>query len=154
MKGIILLKFYKERRYTIPSMVKYNPNINGSIGLSLAIAWFSLNEYAVSVPTLRQGAYDLLIDKYDGKILKVKVVTTIYKTPYGKYEANLQTLPGMRGKKVKFDSKLVDFLFIICSFREFYLIPSFEYLGSKKINPESYPSCKVDFFSGASHSGN
>lgn len=117
-------------------MENYNPNINGSKGLALAVAWFTLHDYAVSIPSLRQGAYDLLIDKYDGKILKVKVVTTIYKTPYGKYEANLQILPGARGKKVPFNPILVDYIFIVCGFSEFFLIPSFNYIGKKKINPE------------------
>lgn len=135
-------------------MEKYNPNINGNKGLTLAVAWFTLQDYAVSIPTLRQGAYDLLIDKYDGNILKVKVVTTTYKTPYGKYEANLQMLPGTRGKKVSFNPNLVDYLFIVCGFKDFYLIPSLEYIGKKKINPESYPTCKIDFFKGVSHSGN
>jgi len=127
-------------------MKPYNPNDNGRKGLALAIAWFTLKDYFVSVPFSRHGIYDLLVDKFDGKIKKIKVVTTNYKTPYGKFEANLQVSGGMAGYKItKFDSTLVDFIFIVCNFKEFYLIPSTEFSGTKKINPESYPTCRVDF---------
>lgn len=121
-----------------------NPNDQYNIGKALAISWFIKNNYHISLPLNCHLPYDLLIDKGDGSIKKVKVATTSYKNPHGNYDLNLRsTFCNFYGvsKVAKFNSLLTDYIFVDCDHKEFYFIPSSSILTSTKITL----SCFLDY---------
>ena len=54
-----------------------NSKQQGDIGVAMAIAYYTKNEYAVSVPMGDNTLYDLIVDKT--RLLRVQVKTTSYK---------------------------------------------------------------------------
>jgi len=103
-----------------------NTKKQGDVGLGLAIGWFSSLGHTVCVPLTDSQDYDLIVD-IDGKIHRVQVKTTTYKSEYGIFTTNLSVKGGNRtsvGKVKKFDSNKVDNVFIVTSDDEYYFIPA------------------------------
>ena len=103
------------------------PTAQGTIGVGIAIGYYSSHGYIVSVPLTDIQKYDLLIDNGDG-IKKVQVKTARRRIN-GKYEVELRTVcPKKTTKNIitKFDSSLVDYLFIALDDGRKYNIPCSE----------------------------
>ena len=125
-----------------------NSNDQFSIGKALAISWFVRNNYQISIPLNSDLPYDLLVDKGDGSIKKVKIGTTSYKNPHGNYDLNLKsTCCSFYGitKVTKFNSLLIDYIFVDCDHKEFYLIPSSSILTSTKITLSCFLDYKISW---------
>ena len=123
-----------------------NSNNQNYVGKSLAIAWFAKNHYQISLPLDVHLPYDLLVDKGDGLIKKVRVATTSYKNPYDNFEVSLRSMCANyygTPKITKFQPSLIDYLFVDCEHKEFYLIPSHQIYSNTKIVMTSYSQFKV-----------
>ena len=95
----------------------------GNSGLGIAIAYFTTNGYAVSIPLNDTQDYDLIIEK-EGVLKTVQVKSTGCKTKYGNYQVALKSCGGTKGKTYKtiVDTK-VDILFIATKELDLYIIP-------------------------------
>ena len=60
----------------------------GNTGLGIAIAYYSMNGYTVSIPLNDTQDYDLIVDK-NNILKKVQVKATSCKTRYNKYQLSL-----------------------------------------------------------------
>ena len=97
----------------------------GSVGLGAAIGYFCTKGITVSIPLIDNQDYDLIIDE-DNQLKKVQVKTTGRKAPSGNYEVQIKAVRSNKNlNKIKrFDSTLVDYLFVLCSDGTKYLFPS------------------------------
>lgn len=95
----------------------------GRSSLGIAIGYFSINGYTVSIPLNDTQDYDLIIEK-DGKIETVQVKSTDCKTKYGVYQVALKSCGGTKGKTYKtvINTK-VDKLVVITKELNIYIIP-------------------------------
>ena len=95
----------------------------GRSSLGIAIGYFSINGYTVSIPLNDTQDYDLIIEK-DGKIETVQVKSTDCKTKYGVYQVALKSCGGTKGKTYKtvINTK-VDKLVVITKELSIYVIP-------------------------------
>lgn len=103
-----------------------NSKKRGDAGVGSAIAWFTINNYTVSIPLTDSQDYDLIVEK-DNLLYKCQVKTTSYKKKNGIYAANLTVKGGNRsgsGKIKHFDKDKVDLLFVLTDSNVKYLIPS------------------------------
>jgi hypothetical protein len=103
------------------------PTSQGTLGVGIAIGYFSSQGYIVSVPLSDNQKYDLLVDSGDG-IKKVQVKTSSFKQN-GNYSVFLQTVcPKKTSKNVitRFDNTCVDYLFVVTEDGMFYNIPASE----------------------------
>lgn len=102
-----------------------NSKKQGDIGLGCAIGWFASKGYTVSIPLTDSQDYDLVVDI--DRLSKVQVKTTSYKKPSGYFEVGLRTLGGNQswnGVVKHFDPLKIDYLFVVTSEGECFLIPS------------------------------
>ena len=100
-----------------------NNKRQGNFGSGITIAYFTTNEYTVSIPLNDTQDYDLVIEKND--ILEtVQVKTTRCKTKYGNYQVALKSCGGTKGTAYKTvrDTK-VNLLFIVATDLSIYIIP-------------------------------
>lgn len=95
----------------------------GRSSLGIAIAYFSMHGYTVSIPLNDTQDYDLVIEK-DGILKTVQVKSTNCKTKYGNYQVALKSCGGTKGRTYKtiIDTK-VDLLFIATKELNLYIIP-------------------------------
>ena len=105
---------------------KINTRKQGDIGVAQAIFWYTKNGYQVSKPLTDSTRYDLIVDKH-GKLFRVEVKTTFYKSKYGIYVATLRTSGGNQSwnkisKKISKDD--ADLLFVSVCGIECYEIPT------------------------------
>ncbi len=102
-----------------------NSKKQGDLGLGKAIGYLTAHGYTVSLPLTDSQPYDLIVD-IDGKLNRVQVKTTAYKTPYGIFAANLSVKGGNRSyNTIKlFDKTKVEYVFVITSENDIYFIPS------------------------------
>ncbi|MBS5857401.1 MAG: hypothetical protein KIC60_02735 [Clostridium sp.] len=102
----------------------------GNSGLGIAIAYFSLNEYTVSIPLNDTQDYDIIVEK-NNIIKTVQVKFTSCKTKNNSFQVALQSCGGTKGKRYKtFIDTNVDYLFISNENLELYLIPK-EFIFNK-----------------------
>lgn len=95
----------------------------GRSSLGIAIGYFSVNGYTVSIPLNDTQDYDLVIEK-DGKLETVQVKSTDCKTKYGVYQVALKSCGGTKGKTYKtVVNTMVDKLVIITKELNIYIIP-------------------------------
>lgn len=95
----------------------------GRSSLGIAIGYFSVNGYTVSIPLNDTQDYDLVIEK-DGKLETVQVKSTDCKTKYGVYQVALKSCGGTKGKKYKtVVNTKVDKLVVITKELNIYIIP-------------------------------
>lgn len=102
-----------------------NSKKQGDAGLAIAIAYFAMRGYTVSIPLTDSQDYDLIVD--NGTVQKVQVKTTKSKQSSGNFEVGLRTLGGNQswnGVSKFFDATTVDLLFIVTSENQLYCIPS------------------------------
>lgn len=106
----------------------------GNSGLGMAIAYFSTNNYTVSIPLNDTQDYDLVIEK--NNILKtVQVKATGCKRKNGVYQVALKSCGGTKGKTYKtiIDTN-IDYVFILTENKEIYLIPKEEIQNRTSLN--------------------
>jgi hypothetical protein len=102
----------------------------GSIGLGIAIGYFSIKGYTVCVPLIDNQDYDLIVDK--NGLQKVQVKTTKYREKSNKaYTVQLKSVRPNKTKNniKKFDSSNVDLVFVVSEDNAQYLIPAKELDG-------------------------
>lgn len=97
----------------------------GNVGLGLAISWFCIQGWGVSIPLNDIHPYDLIVD--DGQLRKVQVRTTRHKRG-GSFKVNLRN--SHQNRIVPFNQEKVDFLFIVTETAKYY-IPA-EVIGKRK----------------------
>lgn len=132
------------------SLASYrNSKKQGDIGLVLAIAWFEINDYPVSIPLTDSQDYDLVIDM-SGALKKVQVRTTYNQQESGSYKVNLRVMGGNRsgtGKIKRFIDTDVDYLFIVVENGAKYFIPKSNITNKRAINvcnDREYEQYRVD----------
>lgn len=112
-----------------------NTKQQGDIGVAKAIYLYTAMGYAVSIPNTDNTKYDLIID--NGKLFRVQVKTTKYKTEFDIYQALLKTAGGNQSwnKTVsKLDSNNFDILFVLTEDGDAYEFPAEYVNGMSKIN--------------------
>lgn len=117
----------------------------GNFGLGMAIAYFTLNSYTVSIPLNDTQDYDLIVEK-NNIFQSVQVKTTGCKTKYGNYQVALKSCGGTKGKTYKtlIDTK-VDLLFAVATDMSMYLIPTNEIKNKSTLNLcKEYEKYRVD----------
>jgi hypothetical protein len=114
-----------------------NSKKQGDMGLGFAICYFVSKGYTTSLPLTDSQDYDLIVD-IDNKLCKVQVKTTSYKRSQkdcknSYWTINLSVKGGNRSYNTikKFDNLKVDYLFIITSEMDKYLIPCSELSNAK-----------------------
>jgi len=102
-----------------------SPTEQGTVGLGVAIGYFSSNGYKISIPLNDTQAYDLIVD--DGVLKRVQVKTTRYKRN-GKFIVELKTVCAVKSKNTirYFDSCLVEILFVLTNDGDVYCNPASE----------------------------
>jgi len=105
----------------------------GNTALGVAIAYFSSNDYTVSIPLNDTQNYDLIIEK-DNKLQTVQVKSSGCKNKFGNYQVALKSCGGTKGKKYKtFINTNVDLLFVFLQDSSIYLIPRNDIKNSSTI---------------------
>ena len=102
-----------------------NSKKQGDAGLGVAIGWFSVNGYGVSLPLTDSQDYDLIIDE-NSTLKKVQVKTTRYHEN-NIFKVQLAVKGGNKsgtGKIKKFDNSCIDYLFVLTDKNEKYLMPA------------------------------
>ena len=95
----------------------------GRLGLSMAINYFTIQGYTVSLPINDTQWYDLIVEK-QSKLYRVQVKGTSFKTKYGIYQVSLKSSGGTKGKIYKtVCSTDVELLFVVTKDLDKYLIP-------------------------------
>jgi len=112
-----------------------NTKKQGDIGLAVAIASLCKKNYTVCIPLTDSQDYDLVVE-IDNKLSKVQVKTTGVKSKYGIFKVTLKVCGGNKSRSnVKnLNRSLIDYLFILTSDGDEYLIPSENIGGTSGIN--------------------
>jgi hypothetical protein len=103
----------------------------------LAAAWFSLRGFTVAFP-VEQATYDLLVQSAE-EIKQVQVKTTTARADTG--EVNVGRRPyaaGNLGPRMPYDSKAIDYFFIVDGNYNMYLIPSQVIAGRVSLTLRTY----------------
>lgn len=110
--------------------------------MGIAISYFSLRGI-VSIP-LEPCEYNLIFD--DKTLSRIKVISCSYQTKYGIFAASIRTSGGNQpNSQIKeFDSSSCDFVFIVTSLLDMYLIPSNEIQAKRQISLNVYDQYKVN----------
>lgn len=116
----------------------------GNVGLGQAIAYFTSQNYAVSIPLNDTQWYDLIVEK-DGCFHSVQVKYTGAQKPNGNYECALRTVSGSsRATTYTVKDTPVEWLFIYCSDGTKYLIPTTDFENRNSITlGDKFKSYKV-----------
>ena len=106
----------------------------GNAGLAISIAYYGANGYTVCLPLNDTQDYDLIIER-DGRLQKVQVKFTSYKSKYGVFEVALRSRGGnaMETYKTVRDSN-ADILFVVTSDKTMYEIPVASILQSSSLS--------------------
>ena len=95
----------------------------GNCGLAMAINYFVINGYTVSIPLNDTQDYDLIIEKED-ELSRVQVKSTGFKTKYGIYQVSLKSMGGTKGKVYKtLVNTNVEYLFVLTEECGMYVFP-------------------------------
>lgn len=100
-------------------------SLQGNLGLSKAIDYFTSHNIVVSIPLNDTQKYDLVAE-FNGKLQRVSVKTSRNLSTSGAYSVQLRNTGGASGKsKITFFNKeTCDYLFIYTGNNDIYLIPS------------------------------
>jgi len=112
-----------------------NTRKQGEIGLGAAIAFFMARGDVVCVPLSEGQDFDLVVEA-DGVLKRVQVKTTSYKDYGNIFQVNLAVRGGNQSYSTKkfFNNKSVDYVFILTSYGDKYLIPALEIQAKNCIN--------------------
>ena len=100
-------------------------SLQGNLGLSKAIDYFTSHEITVCIPLNDTQKYDLVAD-FNGGLQRISVKTSRFEGRHGGYEVLLKNCGGSSGKsKVRyFDNSTCDYIFVLTGDDKLYLIPS------------------------------
>ena len=108
----------------------------GNTGLGIAIAYYSMNGYTVSIPLNDTQDYDLIVDK-NNILKKVQVKATSCKTRYNKYQVALKSCGGI-------DTN-IDEVFIVTGNMDIFILPIEEIKNRSTINLcRKYEKFRID----------
>lgn len=106
----------------------------GNSGLGIIIAYFMGCGYTVSLPINDTQEYDLVVE-IGGKLKKVSVKTTNYKTRYGIYQLHLRNMGGTKGQVYsRVVDQNIDILAGVTGSGDIYIIPKSEIKNANTIN--------------------
>ena len=124
--------------------------IKGKGAVGIAISYFSLRGI-VSIP-LEPCEYNLIFHYNDSRhtLFRIKVISCSYQTKYGVFSASIRTSGGNQpNSKVKeFDPLTCDYIFIVTSEIDMYLIPSEQIHSKRQISLNTYSEYKVNIIPG------
>lgn len=103
-----------------------NSKKQGDVGVGRALAYFSEQGYAISIPLTESQRYDLIVDD-KVSLKRVEIKTTRHKSPYGRYLVNLSTKGGNRTgvcRNTKLSKYESDLVFIVTESDRWYLFPT------------------------------
>lgn len=100
-------------------------SLQGNMGLSKAIDYFTSHQIPIALPMNDTQKYDLIAD-FNGGLQRISVKTSRNRTEYGTYSVNLRNTGGSSGnfKTRPFDNSTCDYIFILTGEDKLYLIPS------------------------------
>jgi len=109
-------------------------SLQGNMGLSKAIDYFTSHQIPIAIPMNDTQKYDLVAD-FGGKLNRISVKTSRFKGQYGGYEVQIKNAGGASGicKIRTFDNSTCDYLFILTGDDKIYLIPSKEITAKNAI---------------------
>jgi len=108
---------------SVPSKWRVDPLRLREAAAPLAAAWFMMRGCAVSLP-IEQAVYDLLVESADGT-MRVQVKTTTTTGPRAQVSVGRRPYTaGNLGPLVPYDSKVIDYFFIVDGDCNIYLLPS------------------------------
>lgn len=100
-------------------------SLQGNMGLSKAIDYFTSHQIHIALPMNDTQKYDLVAD-FNGNLQRVSVKTSRQLTENNTYSVNLRNTGGSSGnfKTRPFDNFSCDYIFILTAADKMYLIPS------------------------------
>ena len=100
-------------------------SLQGNMGLSKAIDYFTSHQISIALPMNDTQKYDLIAD-FNGGLQRISVKTSRQLTENGTYNVGLRNTGGSSGNaKVRpFNNSSCDYLFILTGADKLYLIPS------------------------------
>lgn len=100
-------------------------SLQGNMGLSKAIDYFTSRQIPIALPMNDTQKYDLIAD-FNGGLQRISVKTSRQLTESGAYTVNLRNTGGSSGnfKTRPFDNTTCDYIFILTGADKTYLIPS------------------------------
>ena len=121
-----------------------NTKSQGGMGIGKCISYFLSKGYGVFVPVCDNQRYDLIID-INGSLKKVEVKTTTQKDKRGNFTVTLKTCGGNQSFHIikVFDKTSLDYLFILDSDGNEYLIPSDNVQSTTSLNLKVYEKYKI-----------
>ena len=106
----------------------------GNAALGTAIGYFTNEGYTISIPLNDTQDYDLVVD-INGKLRKVQVKGTSFKTKYGVYQVSLKSSGGTKGTIYKtIKDTDIDLTFVACGDGQMYLIPKDKINNTSTLN--------------------
>ncbi|HVM21429.1 MAG TPA: group I intron-associated PD-(D/E)XK endonuclease, partial [Egibacteraceae bacterium] len=102
-----------------------NPRLQGLLGLSAAIDWFTRAGYFVAIPLNDSQPWDLVVEDQSGVVSRVQVKTTVYRNARGRFVVTLATAGGNQSFHTRkpFDRSKSELLFVMTDERDVYVIP-------------------------------
>jgi len=121
--------------------------IKGKGAVGIAVSYFSLRGM-VSIP-IEPCDYNLIYhsdDDHRHTLFRRKVISCSYQTKYGVFSASIRTSGGNQpNSQIKeFDPLSCDYVFIVTSELDMYLIPSEDIHAKRQISLNAYGSYKVN----------
>ena len=100
-------------------------SLQGNMGLSKAIDYFTSHQIPIAIPMNDTQKYDLIAD-FNGGLQRISVKTSRQKCSTSGYTVGLRNTGGASGvSKVRpFDNTSADYLFILTAADKMYLIPT------------------------------
>ena len=110
-----------------------NPRLQGLLGLSAAIDWFTRNGYFVAIPLNDSQPWDLVVEDSAGVLSRVQVKTTTRRARSGRFVVMLETAGGNQSFSTRkpFDNRASELLFVLTDEEDMYLIPCGEITVSR-----------------------
>lgn len=100
-------------------------SLQGNMGLSKAIDYFTSHQITVALPLNDTQKYDLIAD-FNNKLQRISIKTSRRKNKYNTYTIQLRNTGGSSGhiKYRYFDKNDCDYIFVLTGDDKIYLIPT------------------------------
>jgi hypothetical protein len=100
-------------------------SLQGNMGLSKAIDYFTSHQITVALPLNDTQKYDLIAD-FNNKLQRISIKTSRRKNKYNTYTIQLRNTGGSSGhiKYRYFDKNDCDYIFVLTGDNKIYLIPT------------------------------
>ncbi len=102
-----------------------NPRLQGLLGLTAAIDWFTRNGYFVAIPLNDSQPWDLIVEDGAGVVSRVQVKTTTRRSRGRRFVVMLETTGGNQSFSTRrpFDKHRTEVLFVLTDDGDCYVIP-------------------------------